>query len=440
MRDLFVAGMMFATLPAALYRPFAGALAWALISYMNPHKLSWGFAATVPFAMLVALTTIASWIISQEKKTLPRHPLVYLLIAFTVWFTITTIMGFSENSSWRWTYWDRVIKIFLMVLITVSMLNTRERIHALVWVSVIALGFFGVKGGAFTIMTGGGGRVIGPPQTMIGDNNHLAVALIMVLPFIRYLQLQSQIKWVRMVLLAAMLLVGIAIIGSFSRGAFLAGIAMMIYLFFKSRQKWIIAIAGAAVIIFTINVMPQEYFDRLESIEAYEEDGSAMGRINSWTFGFRVANNHFFGGGFESYTNYRYYFQLVPEAFAALAYHSIYFSVLGDQGWVGLGIFLLIGATALMSLNVIRRRTSDRPDLQWAYDLASMAQVSLVGYAVGGAFLSLAYFDFYYNIIAIIIGLHVVVRRSLQEEASGHAIRAGPRAVESTRHGISAHQ
>ena len=42
-------------------------------------------------------------------------------------------------------------------------------------------------------------------------------------------------------------------------------------------------------------------------------------------------------------------------------------------------------------------------DAQWAFHLASMCQVSLIGYLVGGAFLSLAYFDLPYDIIVILV-------------------------------------
>ena len=51
---------------------------------------------------------------------------------------------------------------------------------------------------------------------------------------------------------------------------------------------------------------------------------------------------------------------------------------------------------------VIGRARRDR-EKRWAADLAAMIQVSLVGYASAGAFLGLAYFDFYYTLIAIVV-------------------------------------
>jgi hypothetical protein len=88
--------------------------------------------------------------------------------------------------------------------------------------------------------------------------------------------------------------------------------------------------------------------------------------------------------------------------------HSIYFEVLAEHGFIGLGLFLTIG---MLSLSGCRRLIKDNkrdPDRRWIVNLAAMIQVSLIGYAVGGAFLGLAYFDYYYAIIALIIGLQVV--------------------------------
>ena len=57
---------------------------------------------------------------------------------------------------------------------------------------MLSLGFYGVKGGIFTIVNGGVYRVQGPLGTFIGGNNEMALALVMTMPLMRYLQLQEQ--------------------------------------------------------------------------------------------------------------------------------------------------------------------------------------------------------------------------------------------------------
>jgi len=48
MRDLFVTAVIFGLLPFIFKRPWVGILVWAWLSYMNPHRLAWGFALISP--------------------------------------------------------------------------------------------------------------------------------------------------------------------------------------------------------------------------------------------------------------------------------------------------------------------------------------------------------------------------------------------------------
>lgn len=149
----------------------------------------------------------------------------------------------------------------------------------------------------------------------------------------------------------------------------------------------------------------------MQSIENYEDDASAMGRINAWLMAFRLANEHIFGGGFEIYTA-NIFARYAPVPNDVHAAHSIYFQVLGEHGYVGLILFLLIWFIAFRTAGKIRKEALKRAETQWLQHLAGMCQVSLVGYAVGGSFLSLAYFDLPYNILVML----VVSMRWMQEK------------------------
>ena len=76
---------------------------------------------------------------------------------------------------------------------------------------------------------------------------------------------------------------------------------------------------------------------------------------------------------------------------------------MGEQGFIGFGLFMLLGGmTWIRAQQIIRRCKNDR-DKKWAADLAAMIQVSLIGYAAGGAFLGLGYFDLPYHLMIILI-------------------------------------
>src|SRR5258706_10100751 len=93
------------------------------------------------------------------------------------------------------------------------------------------------------------------------------------------------------------------------------------------------------------------------------------------------------------------------------AAHSIYFQILGEHGFVGLALFLLLWILLWRDASWIIRRTQGQDELRWASDLARMIQVSLIGYLVGGAFLSLAYYDVPYNLLIAIVLTRVLVEK-----------------------------
>jgi probable O-glycosylation ligase (exosortase A-associated) len=259
-----------------------------------------------------------------------------------------------------------------------------------------------VKGGIFTIVHGGVYHVKGPEGSFISGDNEMGLALIMTIPLLRYLQLTTPNIWLRGALHAAMVLSAIATVGSQSRGALLGLVAMGTFLWLKSRNKIFTALLGGVAIVLVLSVMPQQWYDRMATIKSYETDRSAMGRINAWKMAFNMAKDRPLGGGFDSFHDYSFALY-APDPVDVHDSHSIYFEVLGEQGFVGLGIFLMLGLMTWRTASwVIGRARRDR-EKRWIADLAAMTQVSLVGYASAGAFLGLAYFDYYYTLIALIV-------------------------------------
>jgi putative inorganic carbon (hco3(-)) transporter len=411
MRDLLLLIIVAGLMPYIVMRPTTGVLAWSWLGYMNPHRLTWGFAYNFPFVMVVAVATLVVLPFSKQPKRMPWSPLTVVWLLWVAWMCFTTL--FALNTVDAGPEWERAMKIQAMVLVTLLLMGEREHIHRLVWVIALSIGFFGIKGGLFTILTGGNYLVWGPPYSFIAGNNEIALALLTVLPLFRYLQVTSENVWVKRGCLAAMVLCGASILGSWSRGALVGGAAMFFVLWLKARNKWLSGAAIALAAVAFLAFLPQGWFERMGTIKEYEADQSAMGRINAWGFAVNIANERpLVGGGFRAFT---------PELFMKYApiptdfhdAHSIYFEVLGEQGYVGLTLFLLIAVLAFRTGGKIRRKVAKRPDLAWAGELAGMIQVSLVGFGVGGAFLGLAYFDLPYSLMAIVALTNAVVDRAL---------------------------
>jgi putative inorganic carbon (HCO3(-)) transporter len=417
MRDVFILLMVFATIPMIFLRPHVGILAWCWISIMNPHRLSWGFAYEFPVAMVIGLATLMAWVFSKEPKKFEITWVSGLLLTFVIWMSFANLFAMVPNLAFE--KWTQSAKILLMTFVTIALMGSRERVHALVWVIVISLAFFGIKGGVFTILKGGESRVWGPPGSFIADNNALAMALVMVLPLMRYLQLHTESKLFRVGLYGAMAVTAFSVIGSQSRGAFLGAIAMLVFLMLKSRQRVLLGVLIVALLAVGAAFVPQAWINRMQTIETYEQDGSALSRLEVWGFALKVARDHpIVGGGFRVSYDDNIYLKYVPDARKGRGrnYHSIYFEILGELGYVGLSIYLVLLLAVWRTGSRIISLTRNKANLQWANDLARMIQVSLVAFAVAGAFQNLAYFDFYFFLIAIVYLTHKVVVGELNQE------------------------
>ena len=413
MRDLFVVGLLCVAIFLAFRNPFIGILGWTWISFLNPHRLSFGFAFDFPIAMAMGTVAILAYVFSKEPKKLPPLPLFWIMVLLLFWIGVTTL--FAHDVDWSLFKWEKATKILVMALLAAALLTTRERIHAMVWLIVVTLGYFGVKGGAFTIVTAGSYHVWGPPGSFIQDNNQLALALITTVPLVYYLSTTTPEKWMKIGLWCAFCLMFFSIVGSQSRGALVGIVAMAGFFVWRTRYKGPAIIASLMLLFVAVWFVPDHWIERMQTIKEWETDNSAMGRIEAWTFAVKLAlDNPITGGGFHVSSIHDLFFSYVPDGKKARAFHSIWFEMLGAHGFVGLAIFISMLYLAWSNCNLIRRKTREVPQLHWAYDLASMLQVSLIGYMATGTFVNLAFFDLLYTLIAIIIGTRVVVERELK--------------------------
>jgi probable O-glycosylation ligase (exosortase A-associated) len=400
MRDIAVTLVVFGSLPFILKRPWIGILVWTWLGFMNPHRLAWGFSVTFPYAMIVALTTLVAILISREPKKLSREPEMVLMGVFLTWMLITTAAAFYPTLAWE--QFDKIAKIFLMIFVATIVINTKERLLALVWVIALSIGFFGVKGGIFTLMTGGGFHVRGPIGSFIDGNNEIGLALCMTVPLLYYLGQVAIRRWVRLAMVGAALLTVVAALGTQSRGALLGLVAMGALLWLKSTHKFRTGLLIAFAVLVFVPFMPDTWTERMHSMGNYEQDASVLGRFNAWHMAFNLASARFIGGGFDTFQPQQFA-QYAPLPEQVHDAHSIYFEVLGEHGFLGLVLFLLIAVMTWFSASKVIRACRNNPELEWLRHLMAMTQVSLVAYLAAGAFLGLAYFDYYYNLVLIVV-------------------------------------
>ena len=428
MRDSVIFAVVAVLLIATFRYPVVGAYTWAWLSLMNPHKLTYGLAFDFPFAQVCALVTILALLFSGKRQSIPINSLTVVYLLLLLWITVTSFFAIASPAD-VFSRWVFVMKIQFMMFVTIMLITGPKQLRTLIWVVTFSVAFYGIKGGIFTVLTGGSQRVWGPPGGMIEENNALAVCLVMLVPMLYFLWQTEVRRWVRYVLVFCIVAITFSILGSQSRGALLALSAMAFFLGLKGKHPVRTSLILALLMVTAISFMPDTWTSRMETMESYTTDDSAMSRIWSWhTMWNAAVDRPLVGAGLQA-DNPTVFARYAPQGgefavFAGRVYvaHSIYLQMLGEQGFVGLGLFLLLGLLTWRMAGRLARRTKDDAEFGgWMPLLMRMVQVSLIGYGVGGAFLSLAYFDVPYYFVAFVVLCDAMVRARLRSVAAADA-------------------
>ncbi len=418
MRDIFLFVIIFASVPFCFLRPWIGILVFSWLSYMNPHRYTFGPAYDFPFAKIIAAVTIAGLFFTKDKMSLPKTRETLLIVFLGIYFTLTNFFAFYPDKAW--IQWEKVIKVLVMTLVTIVLINDRAKLKYLVMVIAFSIGLLGIKGGIFSLATGGEHRVYGPPGSLIADNNEMALALNMILPMLFFLAADEKHRRMKMILWFTFGMSIISTVFSYSRGGFITLAVVGAILLYKTRYKIFLIPLISIILLISIPYVPAQWFDRVESIKTYEESQSAMGRIYAWHTAFNVAKDRpLYGSGFEGLqgnTRYRY----SPKPFStALDVHSIYFEVLGEHGFLAFGLYIGLILSTLLITQKLRKFSFSDPEYQWVNSYSNMLQIGLIAYMVGGIFLGRAYFDLFYHLVAMTVIVRVLVARQWKSNQEG---------------------
>lgn len=422
MRDIILLMITVFCAGRALFKPEFGILAYIGYSLLAPHSLMFGVAKTFPHVLLIAVCTIIGFVISRQPKQLPGQREFKLLIALWLFFVVSTLFAFQSERAWDVMLY--ISKIFLMVVMTILIINDKEKLRHICFAIALALGFYGFKLGLFVLMTGAHSAVEGPDQSFLSANNTIGMAMAMNVPLLFYLSSMEQRVWLRYLMRAMMVLSYPATIGTFSRGAWVALAAGTALIVIKTKHKVpIVAAAGLFLLLSPLwlpMVTTKEVSDRFDTISNYEQDGSAVSRFWNWEFCTRVGfSNPVQGAGFDYYSReaYEKWFPEFLEQYPDKVWscHNMWLTILGEHGIVGFAIWLSLLISCMVSLHRIRLLVRQHAELKWASVYPVMLQTSLVAFMVSGTFLDIAYFEVYYTFVAVIVILKEIIANDLRK-------------------------
>ncbi len=389
MRDLVVLIFVLGCIIAAIKKPWWGVISLAIFSYMNPHAYAWGFVRSLPIYYVLFLAVVFSTFFTRDKQALPKDWRIVTFILLWCYFIFTTTQAYYPDIAWQ-RFWI-ITKIYLPFFFTLVLINTREKLYYLLITIGASIGIVAVKGGIFSILSGFAHRVYGPPGTQFGENNAFAVASLMIVPFLLLWQKESTNKWIKKVTLFSIPIIYAASLSSWSRGALLTMVALTFILILNSNRKYLsipLVLIGA---LFAKDYLPDEWFGRMNTIETYEEDESAMSRIEAWTDGWNHTLSHpFTGSGFDGW-------MYVTNR----DWHSSYVEMFSEHGFIAFGLWISMIIGTLISLTKLMNLTKDINGMEWVGNYSFAVRTSLICYMIGTAFLGLSYWDLLYHLIFI---------------------------------------
>jgi len=409
-RDLAVLSILIASVALIFSRPWLGVLALAVFGYMHPQGYAPGFMHDFPVYKVLFGATVAATLVSRQWRLPPRDWRLVALLLLWGWFLFT-----SFHAKVQWAAWPRfaeVSSVFALFLLTLMLIDTREKLFCLLVAIAASFALVTLKGGYWALMTGFADRVYGPPDSQFYDNNLFAIAVVMNIPLLLLWLREARGTALRAALMVAVALSAAAAVSSWSRGALISlGLTTLVLLWYSKRKYLMLPLVIGAIALATVT-LPEGWFERMETIAHHEQDQSAQSRLNAWRVGWLNAKTFpLTGVGLDGY-----HYSLVT-----MDWHNSYVEVLAEHGFVGFGLWALLLFGTMASLVHLAWRARRAPALAWVRSYSQMLVASLVAYAAGSVFLGISYWDILYQLIAL-----SVVLGALARAAEGRSGGAGP--------------
>jgi probable O-glycosylation ligase (exosortase A-associated) len=437
MRDLAFVAFLMALIGMGFRRPFLLVLGYVYVDIVSPQRLTYLLLNTVPISLIMVVFAVLGWALFDDKKDVRVVPRQFLMFVLLVYCGVTTTQAdfpLEALGKWDWAWKAIAFGIFLPLT-----LRTRLRIEALALFMILSAASIIIVGGIKTIVSGGG---YGSLNLMVANNSGLyegsiiSTVAIAIIPLILWLVKSGtiypgdwRVKTFGYALVFACLLIPV---GTQARTGLIC-IAVLGVLMLRSTKRRMVYIMGVSVAaMVAIPLLPSGFTERMDTIKGYKSDSSAGTRLAVWAWTWDYVKEHPFGGGFDAYrqNKIRVVTTDVEKAGAqtevstsvendqSRAYHSSYFEMLGEQGFPGLILWLLIHYGGLIRMEILRARYKKREGMEWISGLANALQQGHFIYLIGSLFVGIAFQPFVYMLVGMQIGLDTYAARRARAETT----------------------
>ena len=430
-RDLAFLVFLLLILLAAFKRPWVMSLGYIWADILQPQRLGYHIQS-LPVSLITALLAVILFFTMDRARGWRMGLLQSLILLMLAWVTLTSFMAMLPEHAW--VKWDATWKVMAFGIFLPMVLVNRQRLEAALAFFVISIGAITMSGAMKTLLGGGGyGKIsfLQDVNSKLFEGSTIATVAIATIPLIYYLYRHSVIiprtRWSQMAAIGLVVSALLVPVGAEARTGLIAVAALALLLWWQSKRKILLALLGIGLAIASVPFLPQSFKSRMATIETYQEDGSALGRLAVWKWTIAFANEHpITGGGFGAYRLNHVDIvmmqrqndaasekvRVVHHEVRAKAFHSAYFEVLGEHGYVGLFLYLVMISTAFVQLWQLHRlRRKNQLAEAWISHMASAMLMSLIIYMVGAAFVGIAFQSPLYLLLGICAALIMVARK-----------------------------
>jgi probable O-glycosylation ligase (exosortase A-associated) len=450
-RDLAFIAFLLALFGFGFRRPFLFVLTYAYIDIVSPQRLTYLLLNSVPISLIAVALSVLGWAVADDKSGLrivPRQLLILAMLSYCGWTTLHADFRLEALDKWDWVWKALLFAAFLPLT-----LRTKLRIEALLLFMILSAASIIIVGGIKTLAGGGG---YGSLDLMVNNNSGLyegstiSTVAICIIPLILWLAKYGTVfapDWKVKGFCAALIFACLLIpVGTSTRtGLLCIGLLGVLLLRNVKRRLLYLGLVGA-IGVMAVPFLPSAFTQRMGTIRTYQGDDSASTRVAVWKWTMDYVRTHPFGGGFEAYRGNQIAYEKVEVSGEgnnatvkttlttdkARAYHSAYFEMLGEQGYIGLGMWLLLSIAGIVRMEVLQQRyRKPAPGEEWIAPLAGALQSAHIVYLLGAAFIAIAFQPFIYMLVGAQIGLDAYCARK-RAAASWQPLRRAQRAAPAT--------
>jgi probable O-glycosylation ligase (exosortase A-associated) len=437
-RDLAFIAFLATLFGIGFRRPFVLVLAYVYIDIVAPQRLTYLLLNNIQISLIAVIAAVGAWAVADDKthvRVAPRQILLIILLLYCGLTTTQADFPIQAADKWSWVWKALAFAIFLPMT-----LHTRLRIEALALFMVISAGSIIVVGGIKTLASGGGYGVLNlmvTNNTGLYESSIISAVAIMIIPIILFLMKHGtvfppdwRVKVYGWALIFAALLIPV---GTQARTGLICIAVLALLTLRATKRRFLYIGLVCAVAVIGTPFLPTSFTQRMSTIQTYKADQSASTRLAVWAWTWDYVQKNPMGGGFDAFRGNNLRIETVRtqsqgaqtdksehvDIDKARAYHSSYFEMLGEQGFFGLFIWLLIHFVGLVRMEIVFRKYRNRAvdDDQWIGALAGALQQAHIIYLAGALFVGIAFQPFVYMLVGLQIGLDTYASRRAIEAA-----------------------